>query len=84
MDIALCIGIAGATLILIAFYFNQTRKWSADDLVFDSVNFAGSLLMVIYSVLLESIPFLILNAIWALVSLKDILEHVLQKNKINN
>ena len=73
MDPVTLIGIVGAFLILVAFILNQTHKWDEDDLIYDLINFAGSLFLVIYALLLKSFPFIILNAVWGLFSLKDIL-----------
>ncbi len=66
------IGISGAAIILIFFLLNQTHKISSDSLSYDIANFIGALLLLIYAVLLSSLPFAILNGVWALVSLRDI------------
>ena len=70
--INLIIGFGGMTLILIAFICNQIHKWKDDDLIYDLFNAVGSLGMVYYAYSLKSWPFLILNGIWALVSIKDV------------
>lgn len=72
MDLTLIIGTSGAALILIAFIMAQIHKWKDTDLVYDAVNFIGSALLVAYAVLLVSYPFIILNIIWAAVSLRGI------------
>jgi len=79
MDTTLIIGITGASLILLAFFLNQTGKWTSGNVKYDLLNGVGSLLMVIYAVLLDSIPFLILNAVWALVSFKDVFKYLLKR-----
>ena len=79
MDTTLIIGITGASLILLAFFLNQTGKWSVGNVKYDFLNGVGSLLMVIYAVLLDSIPFLILNAVWALVSFKDVFKYLVKR-----
>ena len=73
MDTAIIIGTSGALIILIAFIMNQIKKWRDDYLIYDFFNFMGSLLLVIYAVILSSYPFLVLNLIWAAVSFRDIL-----------
>ncbi|MFH1588223.1 MAG: hypothetical protein ABIA76_02710 [Candidatus Diapherotrites archaeon] len=65
------IGIIGMLLILIAYGLNQTHKWSQDDFKYDFTNFLGGALLFVYAFSLGSIPFLILQAVWALVSLRD-------------
>jgi hypothetical protein len=69
----LIIGIGGMSLILLAFILNQLRVWTSDNLYYDITNLLGSLLLFYYSYTLESIPFLILNTVWAIFSLKDII-----------
>lgn len=71
MDLYTFIGTLGAFLILIAFILLQNKKWQEDYLIYDFTNFLGSALLVTYAVLLESLPFLILNGIWSAVSLRD-------------
>ncbi len=66
------IGIIGAGLVLLAFIMNQTKKWKNTDLIYDFVNFLGALILVIYGLMIKGYPFVVLNTIWALVSLKDI------------
>jgi len=71
MDVTTLIGSTGAAIILIAFFLNQTHKLSQDSLKYDVSNLIGSGLLVIYAVLLSSVPFAILNGVWFLVSLRD-------------
>ena len=71
MDTTTLIGSTGAAIILIAFFLNQTHKLSQDSLKYDVSNLIGSGLLVIYAVLLSSVPFAILNGVWFLVSLRD-------------
>ena len=73
MDTTTLIGTTGATLILIAFIMNQMHRWKDTDLIYDFTNFIGSALLVAYAVLLNSTPFLVLNSVWAAVSLKDVI-----------
>lgn len=72
MDTTMIIGISGATIILALFLLNQTHKIGSDSLLYDIANFIGALLLLIYAVLLSSLPFAILNGVWALFSLRDI------------
>jgi hypothetical protein len=70
------IGITGMMCILIGFLLNQVQKWKHDSIEYDTVNLVGSVLLTIYSINLESMPFIILNVVWAAVSLKDIYKFV--------
>ncbi len=66
------IGILGAFFMLLAFVMNQTGKWKTNDLIYDVVNFIAAVLLVVYGILIKGYPFVILNTVWALVSLKDV------------
>ncbi|PIN72276.1 hypothetical protein COV21_02650 [Candidatus Woesearchaeota archaeon CG10_big_fil_rev_8_21_14_0_10_45_5] len=81
--IATAIGFSGMILVLLAFLMNQARKWSADSILYDATNAVGSLLLIAYAVLLKSYPFLILNAIWAAISARDIFIDIKNGNAAN-
>lgn len=66
------IGYTGMVLILFAFIMNQIHRWRDDSLKYDVVNAVGATVLIAYSFLIQSIPFLVLNGIWALVSLRDV------------
>ena len=66
------IGLSGMFLILFAFIMNQVHKWRDDYLVYDAVNALGSILLVIYALMIVSWPFLILNLVWFAVSIRDV------------
>lgn len=66
------IGIIGASLVLLAFIMNQIKKWKNDDLIYDLVNFLGAGILIVYGFLIKGYPFVILNTVWALFSLKDV------------
>ena len=68
----LCVGFTGMTMILIAFFMNQSGTWKTDSLYYDSFNAGGSLLMVIYALAIQSWPFLFLNLVWFAVSVREI------------
>ena len=72
MVLDLYIGLTGMSLILIAFVMNQIHKWKDISLTYDIVNVIGAGLLVIYSIMIQSYPFLILNSVWTLVSLRDV------------
>lgn len=70
--IELVSGIVGMFLILLAFLMNQFHRWKTDSLIYDLVNVIGSLLLMVYAIFLNSYPFIILNLIWLLFSLRDV------------
>lgn len=75
------IGVLGALIILVCFVGNEIGKFDRGSLGYDSANAFGSLLLLVYAYLLGSWPFLILNAIWALVSLRDVIKTLAQRSK---
>jgi lipid-A-disaccharide synthase-like uncharacterized protein len=72
MDTVTLIGTSGATIILIAFFLNQLELWKSNDLIYDTTNFIGGAILVYFAWKTNSLPFLILNGVWTLVSLRDI------------
>lgn len=74
MDIVTLIGVAGATAILVAFTMNQLGKWNTESRLYDGVNALGGGLLVVYSYLIESWPFLVLNIVWFVVAARDLLK----------
>lgn len=67
------IGIIGAGMVLFAFIMVQMKKWTPESFYFDLVNFLGSVVLIVYGLLLNSIPFIILNTVWAAFSLRDVI-----------
>lgn len=55
-DTTTIIGTSSALILLAAFVLNQIKKWK-NDYVIDAFNFVGSLLLVIYAIILSSVPF---------------------------
>jgi uncharacterized membrane protein len=74
------IGTTGALIILVSFLLNQRNILKKESLCYDFMNFFGSLLLVIYAYLLESYPFIVLNAVWGLFSLFDCYIDLKKKN----
>jgi hypothetical protein len=73
MDFVTFIGTTGAGVILFAFIMNQIHRWKDEYFIYDFFNLIGSGLLIWYSVLLSSMPFFLLNVVWAFVSVKDII-----------
>ncbi|MDD2757910.1 MAG: hypothetical protein PHD72_00860 [Patescibacteria group bacterium] len=79
MDFTLIIGILGMACILTAFILGQANIWKNDDLAYDLVNLIGSGLLVYYGLLTKGYPFVLLNAVWAIYSLKDVVADIRKK-----
>lgn len=73
------IGTSGALLILIGFIFNQLHKWKPGELKYDGVNMIGSGLLIWYAYLLHSNPFIVLNSVWLVVSLREVIRDLRKK-----
>jgi len=70
------IGILGSVIVLIVFFLSQTGKISTQNVWYDFGNFLGSFLLLIYAIAGNSIPFIIVNFAWAVISLWDVLKYV--------
>lgn len=79
LDLPLLLGILGMILILVGFFGVQTHKMNQDALGYDILNFLGSALLVYYGLVGHAWPFVILNGVWALYSLKDIVSDLMKK-----
>ena len=73
-DIYFLMGILGMLCILAGFLLIQTHKVTADSILYDVLNFVGSALLVIYGIAGNVWPFVILNGIFAVYSLYDIVK----------
>ncbi len=62
------IGFAGVTILLLAFFFNLIGKIESESLIYLSMNFIGAGVACLASILLNYLPFIILEASWTLVS----------------
>jgi hypothetical protein len=82
MEVTEVIGAVGATVLLIAFFMNQTNRWRNDMLIYDLTNFVASTLLMIYAVALGNPIFVLINGVWGIFSLKDVLKKVLKGKNI--
>jgi len=62
------IGFAGVFQILLAYILNVTKKISNENLIFILLNLTGASMACLASVLMDYLPFIILEAVWAIVS----------------
>ncbi len=69
------IGFIGVFLILIAYFLNLNNKLQSNDLKYLVMNFTGASLACFASVLLEYIPFVVLEGTWAVVSLFALIKY---------
>ena len=69
MDISNILGTIGVTLLLLAYFLHLRNIISNKSNIYISLNFFGAAIACISSVLLEFYPFVVLEGIWAVVSL---------------
>ncbi len=81
MDLSLIFGLSGMFLLLIVFMLELFEALDAENPIYIIVNIAGSALMAYYALLIDSLPFLILNCVWCLASVYDIMRISLKRHK---
>ncbi len=62
------LGFAGVSLILLAFFLNLKNVLSTDHLAYILLNTVGAALACLASILMQYLPFVILEGVWLLVS----------------
>jgi len=75
MNTADWIGFVGVFQILLAYVLNVFGKLEKKDLMFILLNFIGASLACLASILMKYMPFIILEGVWALVSLIALLKY---------
>jgi hypothetical protein len=69
------IGSIGVFQILLAYTLNVSGKLEKNNLIFILLNLFGAILACIASILMEYIPFIILEGVWAFVSLISLIKY---------
>lgn len=67
------IGIIGLILVLVAFALNLFNKIKESSKTYLWLNIIGCALLFYYSIIIRSIPFAILQGVWALVALTKLI-----------
>lgn len=67
------VSVAGALMILAAYLALQTGRLGREDRLFNALNFFGSALLTWVAVVDRRVGFIMLEAIWALLSLPGML-----------
>ncbi len=70
------IGFIGVFLILLAYILNVVGKLDHKDLAFILLNLIGAALACFASALMEYVPFIILEGVWAMVSLISLFKYI--------
>ncbi len=64
INFAVIVGVIGMIFLLTAFALNLFKKITQDSLIYNLFNIIGAGLLAYYAYALNSVPFLILEAIW--------------------
>jgi len=81
MTLADILGTIGVSILLGAYFLNLLRKIKPDGFIYTFLNFLGAGIALMASVLLNFVPFIILEAVWTLISLYAII-NFFKKGKI--
>jgi len=72
------IGFIGIFLILLAYILNELGKTTNKNLLFILLNLLGASIACLASVLLNYMPFIILEGVWAIVSFSSLIKYLKQ------
>ncbi len=70
------IGIIGLVMLLVAFVLNQLSILNTETKIYNILNVLGGGVLSYYAIILNSIPFLILELVWALFALYKLISLV--------
>ena len=73
------IGFIGVAILLIAYFLNLNNKLEKDSLIYLQLNFIGAGLACLASVLMNYLPFIILEGSWTMVSAFGIIKSLKHK-----
>ena len=79
MNITDWIGFIGVNILLLAYFLNITDKIKNDSLIYLFLNFLGAGIACYASVLLNYLPFIVLEGSWTLVSVVGIFQYFRRK-----
>ncbi len=75
MDNTDWIGFIGVFLILLAYILNVMGKLKSKDLAFILLNLIGAGMACLASVIMDYLPFIILEGVWAIVSIISLINY---------
>ncbi len=81
MTVADWIGSIGVSILLVAFLLNLLKKIAQDSVSYVLMNLIGALLAGLASWMINYTPFIILEAVWVLVSMVSLVS-ILRKHPI--
>ena len=75
------IGFAGVTILLIAFFLNLANKLHKDSFSYILLNIIGAGIACLASIMINYLPFIILEGCWTIVSLGALINYMRLKEK---
>lgn len=72
------VGLVGAICILVGFVGHELFAWRRASWRYDLVNTVGAALLLMYALDTNSLPFILLNIVWLVVALKDIVTRLVR------
>jgi hypothetical protein len=76
------LGWIGSLLVIGAYGLNSYQKIKSDSLIFQLMNLAGGILLIINSVYKEAYPFTFINTVWVLIAIPAIFRIVSKKQGV--
>jgi hypothetical protein len=73
------IGFVGVTILLVAYFLNLIDKIKTESFIYIFLNFIGAGIACVASILLDYLPFIILEGSWALVSAYGLINYFMKK-----
>jgi hypothetical protein len=73
------VGVIGVSILLIAFLLNLMNKISANGIVYITLNLVGAGIACIASIMLNYVPFIVLEAAWTIVSMYSLIKKLIKK-----
>lgn len=73
------LGFLSAILTLSAFVLNEYGKLSSESFTYDLMNFVAAVGLGVYAFSIGSLPFILTNSVWAIVSGADVVKYLIRK-----
>lgn len=84
MELSTIMGTVGVSLLLLAFFLNLFRIIPESSLSYILLNIFGAGTACVASVMIEFIPFIVLEVIWVVVGLFGLIKYFRLRNMQNN
>jgi hypothetical protein len=76
MNLSDWIGTIGVAMILLAYLLTVFKVRTSDDLLYILLNLAGAAMAGLASLMIKYIPFIVLEAVWSLISLFSLIRFI--------